>query len=113
MVELKEYDDKHPVHWSEVFPTEDARCSQSPVELWFNFKLESIRPCLAFLERLLRLVLPYYLEIWNECEISFRKSNGFYCLSSIRPSPGRFELQHKLRELTWSLHQKAARDVCI
>ncbi|KAI1092892.1 hypothetical protein F5B19DRAFT_452165 [Rostrohypoxylon terebratum] len=89
MVELKEYDDKYPVHWSEVFPTEDARCSQSPVELWFNFKLESIRPCLAFLVRLLRLVLPYCLDIWNECEMSFRKKQWILLFVLDSPKPRR------------------------
>ncbi|KAI1772730.1 hypothetical protein F4818DRAFT_425369 [Hypoxylon cercidicola] len=68
MKELKEYDDEHPVHWSEVFPTQSAQGNLSPEELWFLFKLESLRPCLVALVRLLRQVLPDCSVLWNECE---------------------------------------------
>ncbi|KAI2634889.1 hypothetical protein GGS26DRAFT_551712 [Hypomontagnella submonticulosa] len=70
MTDLKEYDDRHPVHWFEVFPTQDVRSQLSPEELWYHFKLESIRVCLVFLVRLLRLALPECREMWNECEES-------------------------------------------
>ncbi|KAI1411383.1 hypothetical protein F5Y13DRAFT_165608 [Hypoxylon sp. FL1857] len=71
--ELRAYDDKNPVHWSEVFPTKDVEFHLSPGDLWLHFKLESIRPCLAFLVRLLRLVLPDRLDMWAECEASLRR----------------------------------------
>ncbi|KAI0848420.1 hypothetical protein F5Y00DRAFT_238331 [Daldinia vernicosa] len=67
MVDLVEYDNKHPIHWSEVFPIENAKSQSSPTELWLYFKLESIRPCLVFVVRLLGLVLPTYLDMWREC----------------------------------------------
>ncbi|KAI0838187.1 hypothetical protein F5Y06DRAFT_268775 [Hypoxylon sp. FL0890] len=70
MNELKAYDDKHPVHWSEVFPAEDIQFHLSPGDLWLHFKLKSIRPCLVFLVRLLRLVLPDCEDTWTECEAS-------------------------------------------
>ncbi|KAI2472331.1 hypothetical protein F4781DRAFT_11511 [Annulohypoxylon bovei var. microspora] len=89
MVELKEYDDKHPVHWSEVFPTEDVRCSLSPVDLWLHFKLESIRPGLAFLMRLFRLVLPDCSDMWNECEESLRRKQWILQFVLDSPNPPR------------------------
>ncbi|KAI1380012.1 hypothetical protein F4677DRAFT_408273 [Hypoxylon crocopeplum] len=68
ITQLKDHDDEHPVHWSEVFPNQSVQSSLSPEELWLHFKLESIRPCLVLLMRLLRLILPEYSDTWNECE---------------------------------------------
>ncbi|KAI0883823.1 uncharacterized protein GGS22DRAFT_166165 [Annulohypoxylon maeteangense] len=87
MVALKEYDDDHPIHWSEVFPTEDAPCSMSPQDLWLHFKLKSIRPCLIFLVRILRLLLPGYSEWWNECEESFRRKQWMLLFVLDSPTP--------------------------
>ncbi|KAI1655873.1 hypothetical protein F4813DRAFT_365605 [Daldinia decipiens] len=70
MTDLIEYDNEHPIHWSEVFPIENAKSQLSPSELWLHFKLESIRPCLVFLVRLLGLVLPKYSDMWRECDKS-------------------------------------------
>ncbi|KAI0384352.1 hypothetical protein F5Y04DRAFT_248171 [Hypomontagnella monticulosa] len=70
ITDLKEYDDSHPVHWSEVFPTQDVKSKLSPKELWYHFKLESIRVCLVFLVRLLELALPDFSDIWDECKES-------------------------------------------
>ncbi|KAI1212545.1 uncharacterized protein F4807DRAFT_340600 [Annulohypoxylon truncatum] len=91
MVELKEYDDKHPVHWSEVFPTEDVQCSLSPADLWLHFKLESIRPCLAFLVRLFRRVLPDCSGMWNECEESLRRKQWILLFVLDSPNPRRIQ----------------------
>lgn len=87
VAKLKEYDDEHPVHWSEVFPTQSVKSNLSPDELWFHFKLESIRPCLVFLVRLLRLVLPYHSDTWNECEESLTRKEWMdqFILDSPRP----------------------------
>ncbi|KAI1392576.1 uncharacterized protein F4822DRAFT_132959 [Hypoxylon trugodes] len=68
--ELKEYDDKHPVHWYEVFPTENTPSQLSPNDLWLHFKLESLRPCLCLLVRLFGFVLPDCKHMWDECESS-------------------------------------------
>ncbi|KAI5867430.1 hypothetical protein GGS23DRAFT_177573 [Durotheca rogersii] len=70
IITLKDYDDEHPVHWSEVFPTESMPLKSSPDRLWHDFKLESIRPCLVCLVRILRLVLPDFTDMWDECEAS-------------------------------------------
>ncbi|KAI1645837.1 hypothetical protein F4815DRAFT_443650 [Daldinia loculata] len=70
MADLIEYDNEHPIHWSEVFPIENTKSQLSPSELWLHFKLESIRPCLVFLVRLLGLVLPKYSDMWRECDES-------------------------------------------
>ncbi|KAI1460078.1 hypothetical protein F4805DRAFT_418053 [Annulohypoxylon moriforme] len=89
MVELKEYDDRNPIHWTEVFPTEDTQCSLSPVNLWLNFKLKSIRPCLAFLVRLFRLLLPGYSDWWDECEESFKRKQWILLFVLDSPNPRR------------------------
>ncbi|KAI8959714.1 hypothetical protein F5Y11DRAFT_291483 [Daldinia sp. FL1419] len=87
MTDLIEYDNENPIHWSEVFPTEDARSQLSPSELWLYFKLESVRPCLVFLVRLLRLILPDCLDLWCECEESLRSELWMvrFILDSQRP----------------------------
>ncbi|OTB02877.1 hypothetical protein M426DRAFT_190142 [Hypoxylon sp. CI-4A] len=87
ILDLNEYDDKHPVHWTEVFPTENVRSQSrlSPKELWHHFKLESIRPCLVFLVRLLRLLLPDSSALWEECEESLRRRE--WILQFILDSP--------------------------
>ncbi|KAI0111006.1 hypothetical protein F4776DRAFT_356095 [Hypoxylon sp. NC0597] len=87
MEELKAYDDKHPVHWSEVFPTKDVEFHLSPKDLWFHFKLESIRPCLVFLVRLLKLVLPDYSDMWTECEASLTREEWIRQFILDSPNP--------------------------
>ncbi|KAI1106018.1 hypothetical protein F4804DRAFT_81489 [Jackrogersella minutella] len=89
MTQLNEYDDNHDIHWSEVFPTEAVQCPLSPGDLWFYFKLESLRPCLIFLVRLFRLVLPYCSAMWNECEGSLRRKQwiSMFVLDSPNPKP--------------------------
>ncbi|KAI1478272.1 hypothetical protein K445DRAFT_316639 [Daldinia sp. EC12] len=85
MTDLIEYDKEHPIHWSEVFPTEDVQSQLSPSELWLHFKLESIRPCLVFLVRLLGLVLPKYSDTWLECEESL--TNKYWIVQFVLDSP--------------------------
>ncbi|KAL7620971.1 hypothetical protein AAE478_008282 [Parahypoxylon ruwenzoriense] len=82
---LKDYDDDHPVHWSEVFPIENMPKHSPPDRLWRDFKLESIRPCLVFLVRILRLVLPDCSDMWNECESSLTRKG--WILQFILDSP--------------------------
>lgn len=78
MKELKEYDDENPVQWFEVFPEESVRCNLSPQDLWLHFKLESLRPCLVFLVRLFRLILPGCSDLWDECEGSLLRKEWIY-----------------------------------
>lgn len=76
--ELKDFDDEHPVHWSEVFPIQSAQGKSSPDELWLLFKLESLRPCLVFLVRLFRRVLPDCSFLWDECEGSLLRKEWIF-----------------------------------
>ncbi|KAI1398579.1 hypothetical protein F4819DRAFT_468090 [Hypoxylon fuscum] len=92
MTELIEYDANHPVHWHEVFPTENARSQLSPEELWLHFKLESIRPCLVFLVRLLRRILPDRSVMWDECERSLLRAE--WIVQFILDSPKTLPPQH-------------------
>ncbi|KAI1801586.1 hypothetical protein F4811DRAFT_457432 [Daldinia bambusicola] len=85
MTDLIEYDMEHPIHWSEVFPAEDTQSQLSSTELWLHFKLESIRPCLVFLVRLLWLVLPDHAVTWCECEESL--TNKHWIVQFILDSP--------------------------
>ncbi|KAI1766772.1 hypothetical protein GGR53DRAFT_485177 [Hypoxylon sp. FL1150] len=78
MKELKEYDDENPVQWFEVFPDESVQCNLSPQELWLHFKLESLRPCLVFLVRLFRMILPGCSDLWDECERSLLRKEWIY-----------------------------------
>ncbi|KAI1077484.1 hypothetical protein F5B20DRAFT_262637 [Whalleya microplaca] len=73
MTELKDYDDEHPVHWSEVYPHESMQNETSPVNFWLNYKLESVQPCLILLVQIFRLVFPDRLDIWDEWESSLEK----------------------------------------
>ncbi|KAI2610457.1 hypothetical protein GGR54DRAFT_376773 [Hypoxylon sp. NC1633] len=75
--ELINYDKEHPVHWSEVSLDESAQ-SQLPDERWLIIKLKSIRPCLIFLVRLLRLILYKCSDTWDECEESMYGNDWFY-----------------------------------
>ncbi|XXH03146.1 hypothetical protein Hte_009540 [Hypoxylon texense] len=76
--ELKDFDDEHPVHWSEIFPTQDAQGKSSPDERWLLFKLESLRPCLVFLVRIFRRVLPDCSVMWDECEKSLLRKEWMF-----------------------------------
>ncbi|OTA87523.1 hypothetical protein M434DRAFT_15380 [Hypoxylon sp. CO27-5] len=87
MEELNSYDDKNPVHWFEVFPTKDVKFHLSPKDLWLHFKLESIRPCLVFLVRLLKLVLPDHLDMWIECEASLTRKEWIRQFILDSPNP--------------------------
>ncbi|KAI1463699.1 uncharacterized protein F4812DRAFT_446034 [Daldinia caldariorum] len=85
MTDLIEYDMEHPIHWSEVFPAEDTQSQLSSSELWLHFKLESIRPCLVFLVRLLWRILPKHADTWRECEESL--TNKHWIVQFILDSP--------------------------
>ncbi|KAI1140671.1 hypothetical protein F5Y05DRAFT_281883 [Hypoxylon sp. FL0543] len=100
MTELKAYDDKHPVRWYEVFPAEDIQFHLSPGDLWLHFKLESVRPCLVFLVRLLRQVLPNCEDIWTECEASLLKKE--WIRQFILDSPDLPEDADLARPLMWN-----------
>ncbi|KAI1261700.1 hypothetical protein F5Y18DRAFT_197455 [Xylariaceae sp. FL1019] len=68
MEEAQEYDDdRHPVHWSEVYRAEGLD-QQTPQEYWLLFKLESLLPVLRLSVIVLRLVFPDCDETWNEWE---------------------------------------------
>ncbi|KAI0099838.1 hypothetical protein GGR51DRAFT_386189 [Nemania sp. FL0031] len=72
MEQSKEYDDSHPVHWSEVYrgerPPEWTQHTTPPQEYWLLFKLESLLPVLRLSVRILRLAFPDCSQIWNEWE---------------------------------------------
>ncbi|KAH8156424.1 hypothetical protein CIB48_g11824 [Xylaria polymorpha] len=65
----KEYDDRHPVHWSEVYRPASSQHT-TPPEYWLLFKLESLLPVLRLSVRILRLVLPDCKMTWDEWEYS-------------------------------------------
>ncbi|KAI0455750.1 hypothetical protein F5B21DRAFT_503039 [Xylaria acuta] len=67
----EEYEDGHPVHWSEVYPAErPQQHTTPPEEYWLLFKLESLLPVLRLSVRILRLVLPDCCRTWDEWEDS-------------------------------------------
>ncbi|KAH9895533.1 hypothetical protein F4778DRAFT_783891 [Xylariomycetidae sp. FL2044] len=70
MATLKNYNDQFPVDWSEVLPFECMQRSSSPAALWMHFLLESVRPCLLLLVRILWLALPDFSDLWQETEES-------------------------------------------
>ncbi|GAP90204.1 hypothetical protein SAMD00023353_4200460 [Rosellinia necatrix] len=68
MERSKEYDDGHPVHWSEVYPPEHRQNGRCPEEHWMLFKLESLLPVLRLSVRIFRLAFPDCE--WDEWERS-------------------------------------------
>ncbi|KAI8948127.1 hypothetical protein F4801DRAFT_474061 [Xylaria longipes] len=70
MENSKEYEDKHPVHWSEVYRPGCSQCTTTPEEYWLLFKLESLLPVLRLSVRILRLVFPDCHTTWTEWEYS-------------------------------------------
>ncbi|KAI0445807.1 hypothetical protein F4803DRAFT_108130 [Xylaria telfairii] len=65
----KEFDDGHPVHWSEVYRPGSSQHA-TPPEYWLLFKLESLLPVLRLSVRILRLILPDCVVTWDEWEDS-------------------------------------------
>ncbi|KAI1748752.1 hypothetical protein F4782DRAFT_515627 [Xylaria castorea] len=61
----KEFEDRHPVHWSEVYP-ECSEHNTPPEEYWLLFKLESLLPVLQLSVCILRLLFPDCHMTWNE-----------------------------------------------
>ncbi|KAI1738103.1 hypothetical protein F4680DRAFT_426113 [Xylaria scruposa] len=69
MEKSKEFEDKHPVHWSEVYP-KYAEHTMPPEEYWLLFKLESLLPVLRLSVRILWLLFPACKHTWREWESS-------------------------------------------
>lgn len=71
-IELKDYDDAHPISQSELFfATQDGEARK----FWRRFKLDSIRHCLLLLVLLLKLVVPDYHEFWQEAAESLGRED--------------------------------------
>ncbi|KAI0857783.1 hypothetical protein F4860DRAFT_488219 [Xylaria cubensis] len=67
MEKSKDFEDRHPVHWSEVYP-ECAERTTPPEEYWLLFKLESLLPVLRLSVRILWLLFPDCKHTWREWE---------------------------------------------
>ncbi|KAI3321521.1 hypothetical protein HD806DRAFT_502778 [Xylariaceae sp. AK1471] len=68
MERSKEYDDGHPVHWSEVYQSEGSEHQTPPAEYWLLFKLESLLPVLRLSVRVFRLIFSDCSGTWDEWE---------------------------------------------
>jgi hypothetical protein len=88
MERSKEYDDDHPVHWSEVYRFESSEHHTPPAEYWLLFKLESLLPVLRLSVRIFRLIFPDCSGTWDEWERSLCREEWLqqFILDSRKPS---------------------------
>ncbi|KAI0468857.1 hypothetical protein F4859DRAFT_489135 [Xylaria cf. heliscus] len=106
MEKSKEYEDEHPVHWSEVYRDEPRQHTTPPEEYWLLFKLESLLPVLRLSVRILRFVFPDCCRTWDEWEDSLcrKEWSQQFILDSRTLSCGRIPLHAPRFEDIVGLH---------